>query len=110
GAPNSLRLKVRDAILAGAPAAEVQQIRRQIERQRVEKDAFHIALACRLIGEHLETPDASYDLEKELASLSETALDLKQRVTGTDFITVAPFCEGLEAAVKELSAALKATD
>jgi hypothetical protein len=107
--PNSLKLKVRDGILSGAPPAAIQQIRRQIERERVEKNAFHIALACRLIGEHLETPDASYDLGKELKSLGEIAIDLKQRVAGADFVTVAPFCEGLEAAVKELTQALQGT-
>lgn len=105
--PNSLKLKVRDGILSGPPISEIQEVRRQIERQRVEKNAFHIGLACQLIAEHLETPDASYDVDKELVSLAETAVDLKLRVAGTDFATVAPFCEGLEAAVKELTLALK---
>jgi DNA-binding response OmpR family regulator len=105
--PNSLKLKVRDGILSGASTSEIQEIRRQIERQRVEKNAFHIALACQLIAEHLEAPDASYDLNRELTSLGETAADLKQRVAATEFATVAPFCEGLEAAVKELTQALK---
>ena len=108
--PNPLRLKVRDGILSGPPASEVLEIRRVMERQRVEKDAFHIALACQLITEHVRSPDPRYDVDKELSGLAEIAADLKQRVASADFAAVAPFCEGLEAAVKELALAVKAVD
>jgi len=104
--PNSLRLKAKDGVLAGMPATELADVRRRMERLRLEKDAFHIGLACRLIAEHIEKPDASYDVNAELAALAETALDLKARANGADFMMIAPLCEGIEGAVNDLKKSL----
>jgi DNA-binding response OmpR family regulator len=108
--PNSLRLKAKDGVLAGLPAGELAEMRRQIERARIEKVAFHIGLACRLLGEYLENPDASYDVEGELAALSETTQDLKQRATASEYTGLTPICEGIEAAIGELKQNMKRDD
>jgi DNA-binding response OmpR family regulator len=108
--PNSLRLKAKEGVLAGMPAAELAEIRQRVERIRLEKDAFHIGLACRLLTEHLQTPDASYDVDAELAGLGEAAQDLKTRAGGVNFVSLAPLCEGIEEAVRELKQSMKAEE
>jgi CheY-like chemotaxis protein len=105
--PNSLRLKAKDGVLAGLPAATLAEMRRQVERLRIEKVAFHIGLACRLLAEHVENPDESYDVERELAGLGETAQDLKLRAMAGEFASLAPICEGIETAIAELKQSLK---
>ena len=79
-----------------------------MERLRIEKNAFHIGLACRLLSEQLEKPDAGYDVGAELVAMGETTQDLRQRAGVGEFLALVPICEGIEAAYLELKQAIAA--
>lgn len=113
--PNSLQSKARDGVLSGPSAAEINEVRSNIDRKRIEQAAFHIAITCRLINEQMQQTGTGPDLQREVVqhevvALMNSVTDLRARLTAPGFELVAVFAEGLSKAADQLSRALQSSD
>lgn len=94
--PNSLRTKAHDGNLTGVDLAEITEVRKQIDRRRVEQDAFQIGISARLVGELLVQPgfrpgSAANEQGRLLAAIE----DLEVRVAACGFAAVTPLVASL---------------
>lgn len=108
--PNSLQSKARDGVLSGPSATEINAVRANIDRKRIEQAAFHIAITCRLIQEHVANPTPGIDPQNEIAQLMQTVTDLCTRLVAPGFELVEMFAEGLTKAGDQLRGAMAGGD
>lgn len=104
--PNSLQSKARDGVLSGPSANEINEVRANIDRKRIEQAAFHIAITSRLIQEHIANPTPGIDPQHEITQLMQTVNDLRTRLVAPGFELVAMFADGVTKAGNQLQEAM----
>ena len=104
--PNSLRAKAAQGLLGGANPEELAAACRQVERQRLHQSALRIGIGAQLIGEHLAAGLPAGVLEPELAQLSLSALDLKQRAKEPHLTHLVSLCDAALQAIEQIRTTL----
>lgn len=101
--PNSLKAKATGLISSSEMQRAIDEMITQVNRQKMERNAFHIDYLVKLILPAYQSEKIDISLRNNLHSLLITTQDALHRVVGTKYEYISDLCKSMITVVTHLS-------